>query len=87
MRVIGGTTSVCYRIRNLGSSQAWFGWAAAKADGSTPTVNNTAPTFTTQGVATIGMLGSSVEVFRFPPGAWFKASTGTSFEVTAGTGL
>jgi hypothetical protein len=87
VRVIGSTTSVCYRIHNLGAATAWFGWAAANSDGTTPTVNNTAPTVTVSGQGVIGMLASSVEVFRFPPGSWFKASSGASFEITSGTGV
>lgn len=87
VRVVGTTTSVCYRIRNLGSTQAWFGQHAPTADGSTPSITVTAPTVTLAGQGIIGMLGSSVEVFRFAPGSYFKASSGASFEMTAGTGL
>lgn len=87
VQVAGTTTSVCYRVRNIGTSIAWLGYSAPNADGSAPTVNNTAPTVTVAGVGIIGMMGSQREVFRFPPGSWFKASTGATFEIEAGTGM
>ncbi len=86
VQVIGGKTSVCYRIRNTGASAAWVGYAAAKADGTTPSVNTTAPIVGTPQAGIVGLLASAAEIFRFPPGAWFKASTGATFEIEAGTG-
>ena len=76
-----------YRIRNVSTTNAYVAWAAPLASGAAPAITATAPTVVTSVANTIGMVASSVEVFRLPANVWFQASTGGTFEVTAGEGI
>jgi hypothetical protein len=74
-----------YRIRNVNTTGAYIAYSTPNIASGTPTVTVTAPVAGTPQANTIGMLGSSVEVFTLPAGAFFIASAGT-FEVTPGEG-
>lgn len=84
-----GTQSVTYRVRNMAAAAQYFTW-------STPNITagpTTAPTGLSAAAPVagtpanvIGMLAGSVELFRFPPNAWFLAGTATGFEFTPGEG-
>ena len=69
-----------YRIRNLSSSAQYF------THGNASTVTSITPSAGTPAANTIGMIGSSVEVFGsvLP---FIIASTSTGFEVTPGEGV
>lgn len=75
-----GLSPTSYRIRNTGSA-GYIGYSVNS------TVNTTAPTVGTAQTNVIGMIGTSVEVFCLPPNAYFKASSGATFEVTPGEGV
>jgi hypothetical protein len=69
-----------YRIRNLSSSAQYF------THGGASTVASITPSAGVPAANTIGMIGSSVEVFgNILP--WMIASSSTGFEVTPGEGV
>lgn len=69
-----------YRIRNLSSSVQYLTW------GTTNAVTTATPSSSTPAYNTLGMLGSSVEVFgNIQP--WLTASSSSGFEVTPGEGV
>lgn len=82
----GMTGSMQYRIRNTGAAAAYIGWSTPNISSGTPTIGTTAPVVGTVQNNIFGMLAQSVEVFTLPANAWFKASTGATFEVTPGQG-
>lgn len=75
-----------YRIRNTNTSSNFFAWAPALPSGSTPTFGAAAPTLGTPAVNTIGMIGSSVEVFQLPGNCWFIGNL-ANLEITPGEGF
>ena len=77
-----------YRIRNVSTTNAYIAWSPPLNGGGTPSITCVAPTFGTPSVGnTVGMVATSVEVFRLPANAWFQGSAGGTFEVTAGEGI
>lgn len=78
-----------YRIKNLGSSEAYIAWAVPIGAQSTtkPTITITAPTVNNPATNQIKMQANGVETLGLPRNAWFQAGAGASFEVTAGEGL
>lgn len=76
-----------YRIRNLATSAQYFSWAPRLQSGATPNIDTTPPVAGAPATNTIGMVGSSVEVFSLTPNAWFSSGSGATFEVTPGEGL
>jgi hypothetical protein len=80
--------AVSYRIRNLSTSTAYFGWKPADPTGATVAIGTvTTPTAGSPSQNVIGMFPESVEVFTFPPNVWFKSGTANAFEVIAGEGI
>lgn len=78
-----GPTS--YRIRNTNSSANYISWSPALPSGMAPTFACTSPVAGTPSVNTVGMIGSSIEVFQLPSNCWFIATA--AFEVTPGEGF
>lgn len=70
------------RVRNLATTTQYFTWGTTSAVTSAG-----APTGGTPSANTIGMIGTSVETFSIPSGAWMIASSATGFEVICGEGL
>jgi transglutaminase-like putative cysteine protease len=80
--------AVSYRIRNLSTSTAYFGWKPADPTGATVAIGTvTTPTAGSPSQNVIGMFPESVEVFTLPPNVWFKSGTANAFEVIAGEGI
>jgi transglutaminase-like putative cysteine protease len=80
--------AVSYRIRNLSTSTAYFGWKPADPTGAAVTIGTvTTPTAGSPSQNVIGMFPESVEVFTLPPNVWFKSGTANAFEVIAGEGI
>ena len=80
--------AVSYRIRNLSTSTAYFGWKPADPTGATVSIGTvTTPTAGSPSQNVIGMFAESVEVFTLPPNVWFKSGTANAFEVIAGEGI
>ena len=89
VQVVSVNLSTAYRIRNVTTTNAYIAWAAPLNSGGTPAITATAPTMSAAPSVnyTLGMVASSVEVFRLPGNAWFNGSVGSTFEVTAGEGV
>lgn len=82
----GNMRATSYRMRNLNTGAQYFSWAAD--NGVTPTMTVIAPVQGTPQSQTLGMLGTSVEVFsNLPPDAWFCSTGAALFEVTPGEGI
>ena len=80
--------AVSYRIRNLSTSTAYFGWKPADPTGAAVTIGTvTTPTAGSPSQNVIGMFPESVEVFTLPPNVWLKSGTANAFEVIAGEGI
>jgi hypothetical protein len=80
--------AVSYRIRNLSTSTAYFGWKPADPTGATVAIGTvTTPTAGSPSQNVIGMFPESVEVFTLPPNVWLKSGTAVAFEVIAGEGI
>ena len=80
--------AVSYRIRNLSTSTAYFGWKPADPTGATVAIGTvTTPTAGSPSQNVIGMFPESVEVFTLPPNVWLKSGTANAFEVIAGEGI
>lgn len=76
-----------YRIRNVTVTNAYLTWSPALPSGSAPSITNVTPAAGVPAPNVIGMVASSVEVFRLPPAAWFQTSVAGTFEVTPGEGI
>lgn len=80
--------AISYRVRNLLTSTAYFGWKPADPTGAAVSVGTvTTPTAGSPSSNVIGMFPESVEVFTLPPNVWLKADTANAFEIIAGTGI
>jgi len=80
--------NLSYRVRNIGTTQAYFRYAPPAPLGASVTVGTvSAPSAGTPSENTIGMFPNSVEVFTLPPNCWFKSDTANAFEVTCGIGV
>jgi hypothetical protein len=80
--------AISYRIRNLSTNTAYFGWKPADPTGAAVAVGTvTIPTAGSPSQNVIGMFPESVEVFTLPPNVWLKSDTANAFEVIAGEGL
>lgn len=80
------TTS--YRIRNLQTTQQYISWQSAPPNGGIPVMTVVAPVQGTPQPQTLGLLGTSVEVFsNLPPNAFFCSTGAANFEVTPGEGI
>ena len=80
--------AISYRVRNLLTSAAYFGWKPADPLGGTVAIGSvTTPTAGSPSQNVIGMFPQSVEVFTLPPNVWLKADTANAFEVIAGEGI
>lgn len=84
----GNMRATSYRVRNLNSGAQYFSWAADTPNSVPPTMTVIAPVQGTPQPQTIGMLGTSVEVFSsMPPDAWFCSTGAALFEVIPGEGI
>ncbi len=80
--------AISYRVRNLLTVTAYFGWKPADPTGATVTIGTvTTPTAGSPSQNVIGMFPQSVEVFTLPPNVWMKSDTANAFEVIAGEGI
>lgn len=83
----GNMRATSYRVRNLNTGAQYFSWAAANGV-LPPTMIVIAPVQGVPQPQTIGMLGTSVEVFsNLPPDAWFCSTGAALFEVIPGEGI
>lgn len=89
VRCSGNMQATSYRFRNLQTSAQYIAWMAAPPGGGPPTFPTvTAPVQGTPQAQTLGLLGTSVEVFsNLPPDAWFQSTQAANFEVTPGEGV
>ena len=89
VQVVSVNLTTSYRIRNVTTTNSYIAWAAPLGGGGTPAITCQPPTISAAPavINTLGMVASSVEVFRLPGNAWFKGSAGGTFEVTAGEGV
>lgn len=69
-----------FRVRNTAATSQYLTW------GPDSTVASVVPVAGTPALRTIGMLPGSVEVFG-NIGPWFIGNTGSTFEITQGTGV
>jgi hypothetical protein len=80
--------AISYRVRNITTGTAYFGWKPADPLGGTVAIGSVAaPSAGTPKQNIIGMFPESVEVFTLPPNVWLKSDTADSFEVIAGEGI
>jgi transglutaminase-like putative cysteine protease len=81
-------SAISYRVRNLTTATAYFGWKPADPTGATVAIGTvTTPTAGSPSQNVIGMFPQSVEVFTLPPNVWMKSDTANAFEVIAGEGI
>ncbi len=82
------TQQTTYRVLNKGSSIGYIGWVVSNQAGNAAPalITVAAPAVGVPLANVVGLQGNATEVFTFPQNAWFVASSGATFEMTAGEG-